>query len=350
MPLISIIIPVYNSEANLAQCLDSIVSQLSDEIEVIMVNDGSTDRSGEIIESYQMNYPAIQQIQLENGGISNARNTGMKQASGDYLIWLDADDYMSADFLVKIKEWITQYNADLIVYGYSFDIVEEHKKTVSKLYSPSFDWCQSKPTICEKSIELKWNTLIDPVWNKVFKRSVIQQYQLGFPDKELFEDTEFIFHYLEKIESMVVLPDIGYHYIQHRGNRITSKYYVNKFEILLNRVETMLNYVNLPENKASSKTLSDAAFFGILFLYNCIVDTYSCDPSQLKQKPREISKSYIRNEDLRRISKSIDHISGLLNQIKWFIYKTNNVTLIILLGRSQLFIKQNLKWLYTKIR
>ena len=117
MPKISIIIPVYNVEPYLRRCIDSVLEQTMQDYEIVVVNDGSTDNSGSICDQYANQYDQIRVIHKQNGGLSDARNTGIKAATGDYILFLDSDDYLDTDALEKLWTGVNK-NVDIIIGGY----------------------------------------------------------------------------------------------------------------------------------------------------------------------------------------------------------------------------------------
>ena len=116
MPKVSMIVPVYNVEKYIGKCLESIVNQTFKNIEIIVVNDGSTDNSQEIINEYEKKYPnLLKSYEKENGGLSDARNYGLEKANGDYICFVDSDDFLAIDLLEKLEKYMT-LDIDMIKY------------------------------------------------------------------------------------------------------------------------------------------------------------------------------------------------------------------------------------------
>jgi glycosyltransferase involved in cell wall biosynthesis len=117
-PKISIIVPLYNTERYLQRCFDSLVNQTLKEIEIILVNDGSTDNSSKICDEYAKRDRRIKVIHKENGGVSSARNTGMELASGEFLAFVDSDDYVTKEYIGRMLEYYKIYpDADIVIFG-----------------------------------------------------------------------------------------------------------------------------------------------------------------------------------------------------------------------------------------
>ena len=121
MPMVSVIIPLYNVEEYLRQCLDSVVCQTLSNIEIICVDDGSPDRSAEIAAEYVEKYPNVKLIRKENGGLSSARNAGLEAAQGDYVFFLDSDDKITQEALGVMKQVMRRENPHVIAFNFYSD-------------------------------------------------------------------------------------------------------------------------------------------------------------------------------------------------------------------------------------
>ena len=176
MPKISVIIPVYNVEDYIDECLKSVVTQTFDDFEVLVINDGSPDKSQKIIDRYVKKYPFVHTFLKKNGGLSSARNYGLKRAKSDYVYFLDGDDFIAPDLLSKCYEVIQKNKSD-IVY---FDFYE--------YYNP--DKTRVMKGIKDSTIIGKEKYMISPpaAWNKVFKRSLFLDHDILFPEGLWYED------------------------------------------------------------------------------------------------------------------------------------------------------------------
>ena len=213
---ISIIIPVYNVENYLAECLNSVVNQTYRDIEIIIVNDGSTDNSFSIIQQYQLHDERIKIINQENQGLSAARNAGMKVASGDYLWFIDSDDYVAINACEEFVKHLCT-GCDLIVFNRClFDDQEKEIVTfndVNKIYNSGRAYLLNA---------VKYRDFAAPVCFKIFRRNLIQTLQLRFTKDIVYEDLLFSFEYLYNSNKVIVLDDNLYFYRHHRNGNITS--------------------------------------------------------------------------------------------------------------------------------
>lgn len=211
---VSIIIPVYNCEKFLQKCLDSIVNQTLQEIEIICINDGSTDNSGRILEEY--NDKRIKIINKENGGQSSARNIGIDIAKGEYIGFVDSDDWVDLDFFEKLYSAAKKYDTDIAAGG----IIRLHK--FNKKYQLKFDKeiiasdFREKLLVCDVPDK-------SYVWNKIYRLNKIKQYNLKFIEGKIFEDVVFTPQVLYNLNTLVTVPDIYYYYWRRSGSTVTLR-------------------------------------------------------------------------------------------------------------------------------
>lgn len=208
--LISVIIPVYNVEQYLRKCVDSILCQTHRNLEIILVNDGSTDHCGAICDEYASLDSRICVIHKVNGGLSSARNAGLDIASGDYYSFVDSDDWLEPDALAYLLTQAEEHSAEITVCG---RIDEYEGKSVPSAWD--------EPALLNKEQAIL-HLLTDPVmqsyaWNKLWKKSVFAG--IRFPEGRNYEDVAVIHRAYERAERILCLPGAKYHYLQ-RSNSI----------------------------------------------------------------------------------------------------------------------------------
>lgn len=220
---LSIIVPIYNVEAYLEDCLHSIYSLSNINYEVILVNDGSPDNSAAIIERFQQQYPNnTVVINRENGGLSAARNSGLKVAKGDYIALIDSDDYISSAALTNLYQHAIEDNLDIAV-AQSLTFWGDRTSAAQPLAIPS-NILQLAPTSGLHFLEASFNAKYKRVncWNKLYKRSFIEQHQLLFIEKLLFEDVPFTFEAFFAAAKVKAFALDYYYYRQRPGSIMTS--------------------------------------------------------------------------------------------------------------------------------
>lgn len=209
-PVISIIIPVYNVEPYLRRCLDSVIGQTYRNLEIIIVDDGSTDNCGAVCDEYKSKDERIRVIHKENGGLSSARNTGLDVATGGYVGFVDSDDWVEPDMMAYLLSGIHAHHAKISVCGRFI----EYKK-----YSKQITW--DKVTILDRDAALgqlfQNDKLQNNVWDKLFAREIFDD--IRFPVGRTYEDIAVMHKLFMRADCVVCLPQAKYHYLQ-RGDSI----------------------------------------------------------------------------------------------------------------------------------
>jgi Glycosyltransferases involved in cell wall biogenesis len=216
MDKISVIVPVYRVEPYLRKCIDSICNQTFRNLEIILINDGSPDSCGDICEEYAKKDERIIVIHKENGGLSDARNAGIPYATGDYIIFIDSDDYMELDMLAYLYSNIQKFHADVSTCR-AFDVYD------SQIQAPEF---AEEIVACNAeefyAYILRGTKVCGEIWNKLFKKETIEG--LSFPKGKLYEDIFFTADFVQNIKVACVGTSPKYYYI-HRADSITGKPY-----------------------------------------------------------------------------------------------------------------------------
>lgn len=238
MPKVSIIVPVYKVEKYLSQCVDSILDQTFTDWECILVDDGSPDESGAVCDKYAHKDTRIKVIHKPNGGVSSARNVGLSTAQGEYIYFIDSDDYVEREALELSLSKAQQSEADLIVHGLVNDYIYNHSSSVVKYVSlPEKDYS----TILEMAD--RWGLLKGP-YNKLFRKSIIKDNAIRFDESISYgEDSKFTFEYLAHCHSIAFVPRHLYHYCFRDKDSLTSKDYPFDFWI---KTAVMLRDIRLP--------------------------------------------------------------------------------------------------------
>jgi len=244
--LISIVIPIYNVEKYLKHCIDSVLTQTYKNIEIILVNDGSTDESRVICEKYVVSDSRIKLINKRNGGLSDARNAGIAQAKGEYLAFVDSDDYLHELFIEKMHSKIKSDNSDICMCTYHFVNEGEEDYSAMKSIPDTYDYrmeglsegVHTSDTVM-KHIS---NTRLTVLWNKLYRRDLFDN--LSFPVGLLHED-EFVLHRIfAKSHNVSVISDKLYFYLQRSSSIIGQPYSARRLGILDAYTDRIDFYIN----------------------------------------------------------------------------------------------------------
>ena len=214
MKTISLIVPVFNTEPYLEKCLRSLTEQTYRNIEIIAVNDGSTDGSARILEQFAAADPRIRIISTENRGLSAARNTGICAASGDWLMFVDSDDFADAEYCAHALANVLKNNAEIGIVSYRKILPDG---TVSGPAIPIENAVLTKNEILER---LSRGGLEHYMWNKIFRKDLFAQ--IRFPDGELWEDIAILHLLLDRADRVVLSDEPLYNYVRHPGTIMGS--------------------------------------------------------------------------------------------------------------------------------
>lgn len=280
MVKISIIVPIYNVEKYLRKCLESIVNQTLQELEIILVDDGSRDKSGEICEIYKQKDCRIQIVHKSNGGLSDARNEGVKYATAEYIIFIDGDDYIAEDMMETLYNLAKKNNADIAVCG------------VCNVYGDKkIPQCKSKEEFVCTGREafrhiLEGRKIPGTICNKLIKREIAEQIQ--FPAGRLYEDAFYTLDLIRKVNLVYVTTKPLYYYVHRQGSITTSRFKKADLDIIYAYQKTLeLVKEKYPELKTQ-------AVFRILWAHFVVIDRILSTDDYKKNNYLKYSQRYLK--------------------------------------------------------
>ena len=207
----SVIIPVYNCKAYLSACVQSIQGAGLEDFEILLVDDGSTDGSGAVCDELAGKYPQVRAIHQPNGGASAARNRGIREAKGDYILFVDADDTL-LPFDEQTRALLQKDRVDLLMFGMKFEYCHKGVKVREETLSHPGGVFQ-RGDLEENFASLFYANYLSPVWNKAIKRSVLEENQIFFDERLTnYEDLAFSLEVLAKCETAAAVPQAYYCY------------------------------------------------------------------------------------------------------------------------------------------
>jgi len=223
---VSVIVPVYNSENYIEKCILSIVNQTLKDIEIIIIDDGSTDNSFEIIKKYQKEYSNIIKIKnIKNSGASNARNIGIEMSEGEYIGFVDSDDYIENTMYEKLYNKAKCENSDIVICAYFSETELKIKKRQLGNLEQYGKSIKENPYIFEYGVPY--------IWNKIFRRELITSTNIKFnTELRIFEDLEFVYKIYLHANKISKVDETLYHYIKQNTNSLTAKFSDKFFDII----------------------------------------------------------------------------------------------------------------------
>ena len=260
-PLVSIIVPVYNAQNSVARCLESLCAQTWKNIEIILVNDGSRDDSYAICESYRQKDPRIVLVNKENSGVSDTRNCGLSLAQGDYVQFVDSDDYIDPDFTERLVAAAEEHHADLVISPYwmvipanstrmaaavenlqeNFGIEPEKKPDEIHQYGFLPAGIYDRDTFARRLMDMPASFFYSVLWNKLYRRDLLVQNDLQFTNEVRWaEDMVFNLDYILCASVFVSISTPGYHYVQNAQSLLHTQ--INPATLVQNKLQMFQYY------------------------------------------------------------------------------------------------------------
>lgn len=252
---VSIIIPIYNVEKYLDRCIQSVLKQSYENLEIILVDDGSPDRSPDMCDEYSKIDQRVKVVHKENGGLSDARNAGLEVAKGDYIVFLDSDDYVDLTMVEDAVRTMEEYSYDVVVWGYYTDFVDMEEKLISSRKSSFISGNFSKTDLGDLIITNEIIGILGYAWNKMYKKDLLIENDLKFTKGlSLIEDIVFNGQALIKADKISFINKPYVHYMQRPRETLGSRFYENYFDLktmAVSSVENMLYEWGKTENEIS---------------------------------------------------------------------------------------------------
>lgn len=263
-PLVSIIVPVYNAQKGLSRCLESICSQTYQELEIIVLNDGSTDDSLAICEQFRAKDPRLVVVDKENEGVSRTRNAGLALAQGDYIQFADSDDVLDPDYTQNLVQAALQHSADLVIAPYwmvipsnssktghaletlqeSLGIEPEAPKTEVHKYGFLPQGVYSREDYARRLMQQPASFYYGVLWNKLYRREIIMAHDIRCDEEFTWsEDMLFNLSYIRYAESFYAIRTPLYYYARHRKHSLSTS--VNPAQVVTTKASLFKYYKEL---------------------------------------------------------------------------------------------------------
>lgn len=262
--LISVIVPVYNIERYLPRCIDSILDQTYKNWEAIFINDGSTDNSLIILEKYKKRDERIKIIDKKNAGSGAARNDGIESSKGEYIAFLDSDDWYEKNFLEKLYNNLIENNSDVAMCNpkMTYDNITKNKKINTYFFN--------EIELNKTPEKILWILAMPVVWNKLYKKEIIIKNRIKFPNCSFCEDVEFLYKTFLYVNKVSKVEDTLYNYYQ-REDSVTKKIKEESIDQVYQVLKNIENYI---KNNFKNK-LKFFYLYKIQFIYSISITLLS---------------------------------------------------------------------------
>ena len=282
--LISVIMPVYKVEPFIAASIKSVLAQTHSNFELLVIDDGSPDRSVEIAKEFQDNDHRVQIFHKPNGGLSDARNYGLDRASGDFVYFIDSDDWVEPDLLELALKAILEFNSDIVVFGYQQDILNLNGdlQASRKVSVKENSFSRSRKNL---DINADLMGILGYAWNKLYRRDFLENNELRFEKGvSLVEDILFNAKVYALVDQIVILSNTGYHYMDRPVATLIKMFHSGSFELFLRKCTAIKNFLDawaVPEAK-KQEILANCLINGLRYCGNNLI-VYGSNLSELEK-------------------------------------------------------------------
>ena len=348
-PKISVIMPVYNVEEYLKKAIESVTNQSFSNFELFLVDDGSTDNSGEICDTYAKTDKRIKVIHQKNSGAHNARNNALKLSSGEYVCFFDSDDYIDPNMLKEMYEIAKNYNSDLVVSGFNINTYYNENDFIVLKYTPCTKNSSQIEHFSNKELFRKYaylnfdRNMFYPPWNKLYKLSYIYQNNITFPNTYR-DDFPFVLNVIKDIENVTYVTKHYYNFIRKRTESETQKYVSNLYEKREEEHEEMMKlykYWKLDNDSNSIEMISRRYIDRII---ECIVNLFNGECKLTSIEKKQKIKLYLNTDNFNK-SIILAKPKNLYLRIIYLILKFKNIEICYIMSQFINFVKRkNIKF------
>lgn len=346
--MVSLIVPVYNSEKYLPRCIESVLNQTYKNIELILINDGSKDNSGEICDLYAQRDDRVIVIHRENSGVSDARNEGIKISRGEYLQFADSDDYLEKDMTYTLLNAAVKNGSDIVFCGYK-TINSLTEEIVPTSYIDDMANL-NKETLLLIFDELYLNSYINSPWNKLYKTTCIKNNDIHFKSNlDLGEDLIFNLDVIEKCNNFSIVSTCLYNYILYNDlNQLSTRYRSNMYEIQKMLFEKAVNI--FPDHNKYSVQINKIERAYVESLFQSVLFLIAANSCLTEYKVFTDKADLIRRDQV--LNRLINDYGAGTKQKKLesFLIMHEMYSAIFLYVKTKIFIKHKLPFLFKSLK
>lgn len=330
MPKISVIVPVYNVEKLLRRCLDSIVQQTFSDFELLLIDDGSRDKSGQICDNYSEKDERVRVWHIPNGGQSAARNLGIDNCLGDFIAFIDSDDFVELNYLETLYQPMIEDEVDVVSCRYIAYSEERDEEVNRKLRENQLNlyYFSNNHAIMKDFLEKEFKENRNFPWESyanLYKTSLLKD--IRFEVGREFEDNFFNYQYFKKVKKAVATSYIGYYYYANPSSKTRITFYEKQFDLIQQErliiKDIKKNYPEFLNLEANNLALKYCWLYGKIF-GDIQLKNFSASIKYIKKIKKLYSedKKYFKNLDIGKkweiffmLSTHISYITGILNKV-----------------------------------
>lgn len=327
---VSVIVPIYNAEKHLKKCIDSLVFQTYKNLEIVLINDGSSDKSGQICDEYAISFENIKVIHQKNQGPSITRNNGILSSTGYYIMFVDADDYIDREMVERLLYEAQNKSSDLVICGFVQNIYK-NKRIHNKIIKNNDFFMANKNEIFNFSEKLFVDVNFNSVWAKLYRKSIMIENSIFFSnDMNMAEDTYFNTNYIKVANRISILSDCLYYYNRYDGETLINRYHPDKYEILNKAFENILEYYKMNEKCCCPEKIFYIYNLKLKDINSSFMELYHPNCKLDNRSKHEFVKKLI-NDNNTYIQNCI--AKNFTQKILLCLYKTKKIKLILLFSK-----------------
>jgi len=352
-PKVSTIVSIYNIENYVEKCIDSLIGQTLKEIEIILVDDGSSDECTNIMQNYALQYPNIIAIHKENGGLSSARNAGLAVASGEYCIFLDGDDWIADDMLNKLYQSAKSKDSDMVMCSY-YRVIDKEIHISQEVYQKVFainEYRDHDQIIKEFLYQLVGAnptgqcdvTLNMCVWRNLYRTRLIREHNVIFESERQYISEDIIFHLdlFPYINSVTTVPKPLYYY-RFNQNSLTKRYHPDRFDKECYLYQAIQQRIPVITDDKELVLRANRSFIGRA--RSCITAEVNDNKKQNMFLRLKNIQRIVNNENLKGVLKKypIKELPFLLRVVTWLMKMRCSLLLYMIFGIKRFWHNNNI--------
>lgn len=308
-PLLTVVIPVYNVEKYLKRCVESVIAQDWKKYEILLVDDGSTDHSPQICDNYVKTYDFISVIHKENGGLSEARNTGLSQAKGEYVYFPDSDDWIEPDTFIALSEALESQKFDIISFNREFVKSEEDAIVSDSVVTIVFE---GKDAFVEM---LKHSYITGFANDKIYRKSLFMDHDILFPKGKYYEDLGTNYKLFLSAKKVYATNQKYYHYLIDNPDSITQSWNEKKFRDMFGFYKEVF-YSDFVRSQLNQEELHISQLYYVNGLTHILASLYK---AKLHKNYSDITSEV--KQELEKNKLTCSEIKSIPNRIKYLLYR-----------------------------